>query len=69
MFSPNLLLSDNEKLLNAPNPMLYQTYLYFSKSAFLVNLTASNKEFRNMKSSFFLNDHKFFLQYLPLVYV
>ena len=34
-------------------------YLYLSKSAFLVNLTAPNKESSNVKSALCLNGQKF----------
>ena len=34
----------NEKVPLLSNPVLYPEYLYLSRSAFLVNLTAPNKE-------------------------
>ena len=54
---PNLLPSDNE-FSCASKPIAYPEYLYLSKSAFLVNLTAPNKEFPNVKSTLCLNGHK-----------
>ena len=42
-FYQNLLPLDNEKLPHASNSIPDPEYLYFSKSAFLVNLTAPNK--------------------------
>ena len=58
-FLPNLVPSDNEKLLCASNPVPLSEYLYLSKSTFLVNLTAPNKEFPNGKSLPTVNYHKF----------
>ena len=42
-FLTSHLLSDNEKLLRATKPIPYNEQEYFLGSAFLVNLTASNK--------------------------
>ena len=59
-YLPNPLPSVNEKFSHAPNPMPYPECLYLSKSvAFLVNLTASNKEIAKVKSVLGLNGHKF----------
>ena len=58
MFLPNLLPSDNEKIIRASNPMPYPEYLYSSKSTFLVTLTAQYKEFSNVKSALCLHSYK-----------
>ena len=59
LFLPNPLPSDNEKLSHVLNPVLYPECFYLSKLAFLVNLTAPNKEFSKVKSLPTVNDHKF----------
>ena len=51
-FLPKPLPSDNEILPRASNPVLHPEYLHLLKSAFLVKLTAPNKEFLNVKSAF-----------------
>ena len=56
---PNPLPSDNKKLPCELNAIPYPDYLYSSKSAFLVNLTAPNKEFANIKLALCANGHKF----------
>ena len=46
-----LLLVRCEKTHFPSNPMPYPKYLYLSRSAFLVNLTAPNKQFYKVKST------------------
>ena len=54
-FLQNPLPSDNKILQYTSSPIPYSEYLYLSKSAFLVNLTVSNKEFPNLKSALSLD--------------
>ena len=46
-FLPDSLPSDNKKFLRELNPVPYPEYLYLSKPAFLVNLTAPKKKKKN----------------------
>ena len=59
-FLPEPLLSENEKLPLVSNPIPYPEYQHLSGSAFLVNLTAPNKEFPNLNLVVSTNNvHKF----------
>ena len=52
-----MLLSGNKNCECESNPIPYPGYTYLSESAFLVNFTEPNKQFRNAKSvlRFFFN--------------
>ena len=56
---PATLLSENQNIPRASNPIAYPKSLILSKLAFLVNLPAPNKELPNVKSTLYLNDYKF----------
>ena len=58
-FLPDPLLSDNVKLSLVSDTDPYSQYLYLSRSAFLVSLTANNKEFLNVNLVAGVYVHKF----------
>ena len=60
-FLPNPLSFDYEKLPCASNRIPQPEYLHLSGSAFLVSLTAPNKEYPNTKYTPWVFDHKFIL--------
>ena len=58
-FLPNLQPSGNEKFPHALNLIPYPEKKHLSGSTILMNLTAPNKEFPNVKSALCVCDRKF----------